>query len=171
MNDSNENFGSADDASANAHSDALLESRLNERGARMRLHPQLSERIVGATHGIVSSAGSMRFRAVRQQQRRWVSGLALAASLLLAFVVVNFFSSRDGKDVSIYVVTSVDRSVPVSEPFLVSLIAGSELVASDESQEVFEGDPSAMPMLRTRDASFHSIHSEVQQVVIALAVK
>lgn len=171
MNDSNENSGSADDAASGAHFDALLESQLNERGARMRSHSKLSERIIGATYGIVSSAGSMRFRAVRQTQRRWVGGLALAASLLLAFIAVNFFSSRDGKDVSIYVVTSVDRSVPVSEPLLVSLIAGSEQVASDGSQEVFEGDPSVMPILRTRDASFCSINSEVQQLVVASAVK
>lgn len=150
--------------------DAELHSLLNARGQRMRDCSGMSERVTRATlpmiaSGVNTSGKSFNFIAARERRIRWRVGFAVAASLVAAFVIVNLPTKRTGIDAASDVVASTDQGGTGSEPVLVSLLGGSEIISSDGISEFIIDEANAMPILRTRDASFGDLNSEVNLIL------
>ena len=175
MSDSKSNFDPDFDASSATPADAELHSLLNARGQRMRDCSGMSERVTRATlpmiasgvnaSGMNTSGKSFNFIAAHERRIRWRVGFAVAASLVAAFVIVNLPSKRTGIDAASDVVASTDQGGTGSEPVLVSLLGGSEIISSDGISEFIIDEANAMPILRTRDASFGDLNSEVNLIL------
>ena len=170
MSDSKSNFDPDFDASSATPADAELHSLLNARGQRMRDCSGMSERVTRATlpmivSGVNSSGKSFNFIAARERRIRWRVGFAVAASLVAAFVIVNLPTKRTGIDAASDVVASTDQGGTGSEPVLVSLLGGSEMISADGTSEFIIDEANAMPILRTRDASFGDLNSEVNLIL------
>jgi len=180
MSDSKSNFDPDFDASSATPADAELYSLLNARGQRMRDCSGLSQRVTRATlpmitsgvltssvnaSGMNTSGKSFNFIAARERRIRWRVGFAVAASLVAAFVIVNLPTKRSGIDTASDVVASTDQGGTGSEPVLVSLLGGSEIISSDGISEFIIDEANAMPILRTRDASFGDLNSEVNLIL------
>jgi hypothetical protein len=170
MSDSKSNFDPDFDASSATPADAELHSLLNARGQRMRDCGGMSERVTRATlpiiaSGMNTSGKSFNFIAARERRIRWRVGFAVAASLVAAFVIVNSPTNRTGIDAASDVVASTDQGGTGSEPVLVSLLGGSEIISSDGISEFIIDEANAMPILRTRDASFGDLNSEVNLIL------
>ena len=175
MSDSKSNFDPDFDAFSAPPADAELHSLLNARGQRMRDCSGMSERVTRATlpmivsgvnvSGVNSSGKSFNFIAARERRIRWRVGFAVAASLVAAFVIVNLPTNRTGIDAASDVVASTDQGGTGSEPVLVSLLGGSEIISSDGTSEFIIDEANAMPILRTRDASFGDLNSEVNLIL------
>ena len=170
MSDSKSNFDPDFDASSATPADAELHSLLNARGQRMRDCSGMSERVTRATlpiiaSGMNTSGKSFNFIAARERRIRWRVGFAVAASLVAAFVIVNLPTNRTGIDAASDVVASTDQGGTGSEPVLVSLLGGSEIISSDGISEFIIDEANAMPILRTRDASFGDLNSEVNLIL------
>ena len=170
MSDSKSNFDPDFDASSATPADAELHSLLNARGQRMRDCSGMSERVTRATlpiiaSGMNTSGKSFNFIAARERRIRWRVGFAVAASLVAAFVIVNLPTNRTGIDAASDVVASTDQGGTGSEPVLVSLLGGSEIISSDGTSEFIIDEANAMPILRTRDASFGDLNSEVNLIL------
>lgn len=170
MSDSKSNFDPDFDASSAMPADAELHSLLNARGQRMRDCSGMSERVTRATlpmiaSGVNTSGKSFNFIAARERRIRWRVGFAVAASLVAAFVIVNLPTKRTGIDAASDVVASTDQGGTGSEPVLVSLLGGSEIISSDGISEFIIDEANAMPILRTRDASFGDLNSEVNLIL------
>ncbi len=175
MSDSTPNFDPDFDASSSTPAEAELHSLLNARGQRMRDRSGMTDRVIRATlpllacenyaSGKSASGKSFRFIAARERRIRWGVGFAVAASLVAAFVIVNMPANRTGIDATSDTVASTDQGGTVAEPVLVSLLAGSEIISSDGTSEFVIDEGSAMPILRTRDASFGDLNSEVNLIL------
>ena len=175
MSDSKSNFDPDFDAFSAPPADAELHSLLNARGQRMRDCSGMSERVTRATlpmivsgvnvSGVNSSGKSFNFIAARERRIRWRVGFAVAASLVAAFVIVILPTKRTGIDAASDVVASTDQGGTGSEPVLVSLLGGSEMISSDGTSEFIIDEANAMPILRTRDASFGDLNSEVNLIL------
>ena len=180
MSDSKSNFDPDFDASSATPADAELHSLLNARGQRMRDCSGLSQRVTRATlpmitsgvltsgvnaSGMNTSGKSFNFIAARERRIRWRVGFSVAASLVAAFVIVNLPTNRSGIDAASDVVASTDQGGTGSEPVLVSLLGGSEIISSDGISEFIIDEANAMPILRTRDASFGDLNSEVNLIL------
>lgn len=175
MSDSKSNFDPDFDASSATPADAELHSLLNARGQRMRDCSGMSERVTRATlpiivsgvnaSGVNASGKSFNFIAARERRIPWRVGFAVAASLVAAFVIVILPTKRTGIDAASDVVASTDQGGTGSEPVLVSLLAGSEIISADGTSEFVIDEASAMPILRTRDASFGDLNSEVNLIL------
>jgi hypothetical protein len=170
MSDSKSNFDPDFDDSWATPADAELHSLLNARGQRMRDCSGMSERLTRATlpmigSGLNASGKSFNFIAARERRIRWRVGFAVAASLVAAFVIVNLPTKRTGIDSASDVVASTDQGGTGSEPVLVSLLGGSEIISSDGISEFIIDEANAMPILRTRDASFGDLNSEVNLIL------
>ena len=175
MSDSKSNFDPDFDAFSAPPADAELHSLLNARGQRMRDCSGMSERVTRATlpmivsgvnvSGVNSSGKSFNFIAARERRIRWRVGFAVAASLVAAFVIVNLPTKRTGIDAASDVVASTDQGGTGSEPVLVSLLGGSEMISADGTSEFIIDEANAMPILRTRDASFGDLNSEVNLIL------
>ena len=175
MSDSKSNFDPDFDASSATPADAELHSLLNARGQRMRDCSGMSERVTRATlpmiasgvnaFGVNASGKSFNFISARERRIRWRVGFAVAASLVAAFVIVILPTKRTGIDAASDVVASTDQGGTGSEPVLVSLLGGSEIISSDGTSEFIIDEANAMPILRTRDASFGDLNSEVNLIL------
>ena len=175
MSDSKSNFDPDFDAFSAPPADAELHSLLNARGQRMRDCSGMSERVTRATlpmivsgvnvSGVNSSGKSFNFIAARERRIRLRVGFAVAASLVAAFVIVNLPTKRTGIDAASDVVASTDQGGTGSEPVLVSLLGGSEMISADGTSEFIIDEANAMPILRTRDASFGDLNSEVNLIL------
>ncbi len=172
MSDSKSNFDPDFDASSATPADAELHSLLNARGQRMRDCSGMSERVTRATlpmiaSGVIASGKSFSFIAARERRTRWRVGFAVAASLVAAFVISTFPTNRIGSEATSTpdIVLSTDQGGTGSEPVLVSLLAGSEIISADGTSEFVIDEASAMPILRTRDASFGDLNSEVNLIL------
>ncbi len=175
MSDSKSNFDPDFDASSATPADAELHSLLNARGQRMRDCSGMSERVTRATlpiivsgvnaSGVNASGKSFNFISARERRIRWRVGFAVAASLVAAFVIVILPTKRTGIDAASDVVASTDQGGTGSEPVLVSLLGGSEIISSDGTSEFIIDEANAMPILRTRDASFGDLNSEVNLIL------
>lgn len=175
MSDSKSNFDPDFDASLSTPAEAELHSLLNARGQRMRDRSGMTDRVIRATlpmiaSGVIASGmnisgKSFNFIAARERRIRWGVGFAVAASLVAAFVIVNLPANRTGIDATSDVVASTDQGGTVAEPVLVSLLAGSEIISSDGTSEFIIDEANAMPILRTRDASFGDLNSEVNLIL------
>jgi hypothetical protein len=175
MSDSESNFDPDFDAPSATPADAELHSLLNARGQRMRDCSGMSERVTRATlpmitsgvnaSGVNASEKSFNFIAARERRIRWRVGFAVAASLVAAFVIANLPANRNGIDATSDTVASTDQGGTVAEPVLVSLLAGSEIISADGTSEFIIDEASAMPILRTRDASFGDLNSEVNLIL------
>ena len=180
MIDSESNFDPDFDAPSATPADAELHSLLNARGLRMRDCSGMSERVTRATlpmitsgvnasgvnaSGVNASEKSFNFIAARERRIRWRVGFAVAASLVAAFVIANLPANRNGIDATSDTVASTDQGGTVAEPVLVSLLAGSEIISADGTSEFIIDEASAMPILRTRDASFGDLNSEVNLIL------
>jgi len=175
MSDSKSNFDPDFDASSATPADAELHSLLNARGQRMRDRSGMSQRVTRATLPMIASGvtasnmntsvKSFNFIAARERRIRWRVGFAVAASLVAAFVIVNLPTKRTGIDTASDVVASTDQGGTGSEPVLVSLLGGSEIISSDGTSEFIIDEANAIPILRTRDASFGDINSEVNLIL------
>lgn len=170
MSDFKPNFDPDFDASSATPAEAELQSLLNARGQRMQVRSGMTDRVILATlpmitSGKVSSGKSFSFIAARERRIRWGVGFAVAASLVAAFVIVNLPTNRTGIDATSDIVASTDQGGTVAEPVLVSLLAGSEIISSDGTSEFVIDEVSAMPILRTRDASFGDLNSEVNLIL------
>lgn len=175
MSDSESNFDPDFDAPSATPADAELHSLLNARGQRMRDCSGMSERVTRATlpmitsgvnaSGVNASEKSFNFIAARERRIRWRVGFAVAASLVAAFVMANLPANRNGIDATSDTVASTDQGGTVAEPVLVSLLAGSEIISADGTSEFIIDEASAMPILRTRDASFGDLNSEVNLIL------
>ena len=115
--------------------------------------------------GMNTSGKSFNFIAARERRIRWRVGFAVAASLVAAFVIVNLPTKRTGIDAASDVVASTDQGGTGSEPVLVSLLGGSEMISADGTSEFIIDEANAMPILRTRDASFGDLNSEVNLIL------
>ncbi|MSQ90148.1 MAG: hypothetical protein EXS01_01975 [Phycisphaerales bacterium] len=156
-------FGSDDSESfrpAEGANDGL-ESQLNARGARLRNREGLAARISSSTLSLIGSEQPWGLLVSRQKFARWGVGLAVAASLVAAVFLMNVSSEPTTSTV----VATADRGGTIAEPVLVSLLAGSEWIAADGSEEFVMSESSAVPILRTRDASFGDLNSEVQLIL------
>ena len=177
MSDSKSNFDPDFDAFSATPADAELHSLLNARGQRMRDCSGMSERVTRATlpmivsgvnvSGVNSSGKSFNFIAARERRIRWRVGFAVAASLVAAFVIATFPTNRIGSEATLTpdIVLSTDQGGTVAEPVLVSLLAGSEIISADGTSEFIIDEASAIPILRTRDASFGDLNSEVNLIL------
>ena len=175
MSDSESNFDPDFDAPSATPADAELHSLLNARGLRMRDCSGMSERVTRATlpmitsgvnaSGVNASEKSFNFIAARERRIRWRVGFTVAASLVAAFVIANLPANRNGIDATSDTVASTDQGGTVAEPVLVSLLAGSEIISADGTSEFIIDEASAMPILRTRDASFGDLNSEVNLIL------
>ena len=170
MSDSKSNFDPDFDASSATPADAELHSLLNARGQRMRDCSGMSERVTRATlpmiaSGVNASGKSFNFISARERRIPWRVGFAVAASLVAAFVIVILPTKRTGIDAASDVVASTDQGGTGSEPVLVSLLGGSEIISSDGTSEFIIDEANAMPILRTRDASFGDLNSEVNLIL------
>lgn len=177
MSDSESNFDPDFDAPSATPADAELHSLLNARGLRMRDCSGMSERVTRATlpmitsgvnaSGVNASEKSFNFIAARERRIRWRVGFAVAASLVAAFVIANLPANRNGSEAAPTsdTVASTDQGGTVAEPVLVSLLAGSEIISADGTSEFIIDEASAMPILRTRDASFGDLNSEVNLIL------
>jgi hypothetical protein len=170
MSDFTPNFNPDLDDSSATPADAELHSLLNARGQRMRDCSGMSERVTRATlpmigSGLNASGKSFNFISARERRIRWRVGFAVAASLVAAFVIVILPTKRTGIDAASDVVASTDQGGTGSEPVLVSLLAGSEIISADGTSEFVIDEASAMPILRTRDASFGDLNSEVNLIL------
>ena len=182
MSDFTSNFNPDFDGSSATPADAELHSMLNARGQLMRDCSGMSERVTRATlpmiasgviasgvnaSGLNASGKSFNFIAVRERRIRWRVGFAVAASLVAAFVIANLTANRNGNEAAptLDVVLSTDQGGTVAEPVLVSLLAGSEMISSDGTSEFIIDEARAMPILRTRDASFGDLNSEVNLIL------
>ena len=177
MSDFTPNFNPDFDDSSATPADAELHSLLNARGQRMRDCSGMSERVTRATlpmivsgvnvSGVNSSGKSFNFIAARERRIRWRVGFAVAASLVAAFVIANLTANRNGSEAAptLDVVLSTDQGGTVAEPVLVSLLAGSEIISADGTSEFIIDEASAIPILRTRDASFGDLNSEVNLIL------
>ncbi len=151
-----------------AHADSALESLLNVRGQSIRSRSGMNERVISATLPLISPAYSFKLNAARQRRVRWGIGSAIAASLVAAFVIVQLPTNKNATS---DVVASTDQGGTVAEPVLVSLLAGSEVISSDGTSEFVIDRASAMPILRTRDASFGDLNSEVQLILASASTQ
>ena len=177
MSDFTPNFNPDFDDSSATPSDAELHSLLNARGQRMRDCSGMSERVTRATlpiiasglnaSGVNASGKSFNFIAARERRIRWRVGFAVAASLVAAFVIATFPTNRIGSEATPTpdIVLSTDQGGTVAEPVLVSLLAGSEIISADGTSEFIIDEASAIPILRTRDASFGDLNSEVNLIL------
>ena len=177
MSDSKSNFDPDFDAFSAPPADAELHSLLNARGQRMRDCSGMSERVTRATlpmiasglnaSGLNASGKSFNFIAARERRIRWRVGFAVAASLVAAFVIATFPTNRIGSEATPTpdIVLSTDQGGTVAEPVLVSLLAGSEIISADGTSEFIIDEASAIPILRTRDASFEDLNSEVNLIL------
>ena len=177
MSDSKSNFDPDFDAFSAPPADAELHSLLNARGQRMRDCSGMSERVTRATlpiiasglnaSGVNASGKSFNFIAARERRIRWRVGFAVAASLVAAFVIATFPTNRIGSEATLTpdIVLSTDQGGTVAEPVLVSLLAGSEIISADGTSEFIIDEASAIPILRTRDASFGDLNSEVNLIL------
>ena len=182
MSDSKSNFDPDFDAFSATPADAELHSLLNARGQRMRDCSGMSERVTRATlpmiasglnasglnaSGLNASGKSFNFIAARERRIRWRVGFAVAASLVAAFVIATFPTNRIGSEATPTpdIVLSTDQGGTVAEPVLVSLLAGSEIISADGTSEFIIDEASAIPILRTRDASFGDLNSEVNLIL------
>lgn len=177
MSDFTPNFNPDFDDSSATPSDAELHSLLNARGQRMRDCSGMSERVTRATlpmiasglnaSGLNASSKSFNFIAARERRIRWRVGFAVAASLVAAFVIATFPTNRIGSEATPTpdIVLSTDQGGTVAEPVLVSLLAGSEIISADGTSEFIIDEASAIPILRTRDASFGDLNSEVNLIL------
>ena len=177
MSDSKSNFDPDFDAFSAPPADAELHSLLNARGQRMRDCSGMSERVTRATlpmiasglnaSGLNASGKSFNFIAARERRIRWRVGFAVAASLVAAFVIATFPTNRIGSEATPTpdIVLSTDQGGTVAEPVLVSLLAGSEIISADGTSEFIIDEASAIPILRTRDASFGDLNSEVNLIL------
>ncbi|MDA1262230.1 MAG: hypothetical protein O3B75_04965 [Planctomycetota bacterium] len=180
MSDSKPNFDADFDAEAGRPVEAEIQSLLNARGQRMRDRVGIADRVTrstlplissegisseGASSGWVTSAKPFNLIAARQRIIRWRVGFAVAASLVVAFVIVNLPTNRIGIDATSEIVSSTDQGGTVAEPVLVSLLGGSEIIDADGNNEFVIDEVSAMPILRSRDASFGDLNSEVQLIL------
>ena len=177
MSDSKSNFDPDFDAFSAPPADAELHSLLNARGQRMRDCSGMSERVTRATlpmiasglnaSGLNASGKSFNFIAARERRIRWRVGFAVAASLVAAFVIATFPTNRIGSEATLTpdIVLSTDQGGTVAEPVLVSLLAGSEIISADGTSEFIIDEASAIPILRTRDASFGDLNSEVNLIL------
>ncbi len=177
MSDFTPNFNPDFDDSSATPADAELHSLLNARGQRMRDCSGMSERVTRATlpiiasglnaSGVNASGKSFNFISARERRIRLRVGFAVAASLVAAFVIATFPSNRIGSETppTLDVVLSTDQGGTVAEPVLVSLLAGSEIISADGTSEFIIDEASAIPILRTRDASFGDLNSEVNLIL------
>ena len=177
MSDFTPNFNPDFDDSSATPADAELHSLLNARGQRMRDCSGMSERVTRATlpiiasglnaSGLNASGKSFNFIAARERRIRWRVGFAVAASLVAAFVIATFPTNRIGSEATLTpdIVLSTDQGGTVAEPVLVSLLAGSEIISADGTSEFIIDEASAIPILRTRDASFGDLNSEVNLIL------
>ena len=167
MSDFTPNFNPDLDDSSATPADAELHSLLNARGQRMRDCSGMSERVTRATLPIIASGKSFNFISARERRIRLRVGFAVAASLVAAFVIATFPSNRIGSETppTLDVVLSTDQGGTVAEPVLVSLLAGSEIISADGTSEFIIDEASAIPILRTRDASFGDLNSEVNLIL------
>jgi hypothetical protein len=172
MSDFTPNFNPDLDDSSATPADAELHSLLNARGQRMRDCSGMSERVTRATlpiiaSGLNASGKSFNFISARERRIRLRVGFAVAASLVAAFVIATFPSNRIGSETppTLDVVLSTDQGGTVAEPVLVSLLAGSEIISADGTSEFIIDEASAIPILRTRDASFGDLNSEVNLIL------
>ena len=177
MSDFTSNFNPDFDGSSATPADAELHSMLNARGQLMRDCSGMSERVTRATlpmiasgvnaSGLNTSGKSFNFIAARERRIRWRVGFAVAASLVAAFVIATFPTNRIGSEATLTpdIVLSTDQGGTVAEPVLVSLLAGSEMISSDGTSEFIIDEARAMPILRTRDASFGDLNSEVNLIL------
>ena len=177
MSDFTPNFNPDFDDSSATPADAELHSLLNARGQRMRDCSGMSERVTRATlpmiasglnaSGLNASGKSFNFIAARDRRIRWRVGFAVAASLVAAFVIATFPTNRIGSEATPTpdIVLSTDQGGTVAEPVLVSLLAGSEIISADGTSEFIIDEASAIPILRTRDASFGDLNSEVNLIL------
>lgn len=177
MSDFTPNFNPDFDDSSATPADAELHSLLNARGQRMRDCSGMSERVTRATlpmiasglnaSGLNASGKSFNFIAARERRIRWRVGFAVAASLVAAFVIATFPTNRIGSEATPTpdIVLSTDQGGTVAEPVLVSLLAGSEIISADGTSEFVIDEASAIPILRTRDASFGDLNSEVNLIL------
>ena len=127
----------------------------------------MSERVTRATLPFIASGKSFNFISARERRIRLRVGFAVAASLVAAFVIATFPSNRIGSETppTLDVVLSTDQGGTVAEPVLVSLLAGSEIISADGTSEFIIDEASAIPILRTRDASFGDLNSEVNLIL------
>jgi hypothetical protein len=177
MSDFTPNFNPDLDDSSATPADAELHSLLNARGQRMRDCSGMSERVTRATlpfiasglnaSGANASGKSFNFISARERRIRLRVGFAVAASLVAAFVIATFPTNRIGSEATPTpdIVLSTDQGGTVAEPVLVSLLAGSEIISADGTSEFIIDEASAIPILRTRDASFGDLNSEVNLIL------
>lgn len=161
--------GGSQDRPEDGHGDGdgqqrLLEQALNARGMKLRERDGLADRIRSRTPLTISQRFHTTFTSVDGWRARWGLGLAVAAALAAAVFVSGVFDSRTSIPPQ-QVVASADQGGTNSEPVLVSLLAGSEIIADSGTQEFEVDDGGAMPILRVRDASFGDLHAEVQLIL------
>lgn len=154
--------GSDDDDRAG---DPQIVAMLARRGERMRFREDLASRIATSTMPLIARSPSLKFDSERERYMKWGVGLAAAATVAAAFVLS--IRQNDGvvPNWNNESVATVDSGGTVAEPVLVSLLAGSETISADGRLEFVIDDASAMPILRTRDASYGDLDSEVRLIL------
>ncbi|MSR69024.1 MAG: hypothetical protein EXS17_01560 [Phycisphaerales bacterium] len=159
---------SGGDESEDFHSDhinhRLLEHALEARGVQMRDRAGLAERVLRSNPLIRRGLDHASVGSIDSWKDRWGMGLAIAASLAAAVFVMNVIDVRRAIP-NQQVVATADSGGTMSEPVLVSLLAGSEVVTDSGDQEFVVDEWSAMPILRLRDASFGDLNAEVQLIL------
>lgn len=145
--------------------DPQIEAMLARRGERMRFREDLASRIATSTMPLIARSPSLKFDSERKRYMKWGVGLAAAATVAAAFVLS--IRQNDGvvPNWNNESVATVDSGGTVAEPVLVSLLAGSETISADGRLEFVIDDASAMPILRTRDASYGDLDSEVRLIL------
>ncbi len=163
--DHNSGFDEARSRLSGSSIDVELERLLAVRGRQLRTSDGMVDRITRATLPSVGQRPIRRLLWVNENNLRWGVGLAAAALFAVAFVLTNDPIERTADDGAASVVSSMDSGGTSSEPLLVSLIAGSDTIPTGSSGESDFGAANAMSLLRTRDASFGDLDSEVQTIL------
>ncbi|MSR28568.1 MAG: hypothetical protein EXS03_03200 [Phycisphaerales bacterium] len=154
------------DEGSRSSEESDIEQFLRVRGLSIRIRPGMTDRIHRATVTLiapgqprVSSSSSAWFTL------RWGAGLAAAASIAAA-VFIGIMIQPPPSGVAL---AAADRVGADSEPILVALLAGSEVVDHDPAFAPEFLDADAMPILRSRDAAFGDLDTEVR-VIVAMGV-
>ncbi len=138
-----------------------LSDMLEARARAVRCCDGLTQRVFQASAPLIGRHGLVARSESGARAWSWGAGLAAAASIVLAlFVGVSTQTARLGVDM-----TLADRVGGESEPVLVALLAGSEVVEQESPSASELLAAQAMPILRSRDASFSDLDSEVRLVV------
>ncbi len=156
-----------DDAS---RADLWLETTLHKRAIALRTREGLTARVTQSTQFLFANGARQRRSRLDGRKARWGMGVAIAASLAGALMVMNVLEENhkmphDRSGPIDQIVSSADQGGAVSEPVLVSLLGGSDAVLDGGDPHLWLDDRSAMPLLRLRDASFGDLDAEVQLIL------